>query len=108
MLRLPSRFAAVILSFAPLFSRRSWRRAEVLLIGAILVPGKRTVTSLLRIAGLRKVFQCNRCKKQVRLTAGTVFQDTKLPLTTWFSAIYHLAQSQNGISSDGAARRRGA
>jgi hypothetical protein len=53
MLRLPSRFAAVILSFAPLFSRRSWRRAEVLLIGAILVPGKRTVTSLLRIAGLR-------------------------------------------------------
>ena len=38
----------------------------------------------------RKVFQCNRCKRQVRLTAGTVFQDTKLPLTTWFQAIYHL------------------
>ena len=32
----------------------------------------------------RKVFQCNRCKRQVRLTAGTVFQDSKLPLTTWF------------------------
>src|SRR5690349_15782550 len=28
----------------------------------------------------RKVFQCNRCKKQLSLTAGTVFQDTKLPL----------------------------
>src|SRR4051812_22298150 len=26
----------------------------------------------------RKVFQCNRCKKQLSLTAGTVFQDTKL------------------------------
>ena len=38
----------------------------------------------------RRLFQCNRCKKQVRLTAGTVFQDTKLPLTTWFAAIYHL------------------
>ena len=24
----------------------------------------------------RKLFQCNRCKKQLRLTAGTVFQDT--------------------------------
>ena len=36
----------------------------------------------------RKLFQCNRCKKQVRLTAGTVFQDTKLPLTAWFTAIY--------------------
>ena len=34
----------------------------------------------------RKVFQCNRCKKQVSLTAGTVFQDTKLPLTVWFAA----------------------
>jgi DDE superfamily endonuclease len=52
MLRLPSRFAAVILCFAPLFRERSWRHAEVLLIGAILAPGQRTVTSILRIAGL--------------------------------------------------------
>ncbi|MFC7554367.1 transposase [Pseudoroseomonas wenyumeiae] len=52
MLHLPSRFAAVILSFAPLFFQRSWRHAEVLLIGAILAPGKRTVTSLLQISGL--------------------------------------------------------
>jgi hypothetical protein len=52
MLRLPARFAAVILCFAPLFRERSWRHAEVLLMGAILAPGQRTVTSLLRIAGL--------------------------------------------------------
>ena len=54
MLRLPSRFATVILSFAPLFFQRSWRHAEVLLVGAILAPGKRTVTSLLRISGLAR------------------------------------------------------
>ena len=52
MPRLPSRFAAVILCFAPLFRERSWRHAEVLLIGAILAPGQRTVTSILRITGL--------------------------------------------------------
>ena len=52
MLRLPSRFAAAILTFAPLFSQRSWKQAEVLLVGAILAPGKRTVASLLRISGL--------------------------------------------------------
>jgi hypothetical protein len=52
MLRLPARFAAVILCFAPLFRQRSWRHAEVLLIGAILAPGRRTVASILRIAGL--------------------------------------------------------
>src|SRR5215218_4060152 len=54
MLRLPSRFAAVILCFAPLFRERSWRHAEVLLVGAILAPGQRTVASLLRIAGLAR------------------------------------------------------
>src|SRR3954463_12912784 len=55
----------------------------------------------------RKVFQCNRCKKQLSLTAGTVFQDTKLPLTAWFAAIYHLTQAKNGISSIELARRLG-
>ena len=55
----------------------------------------------------RKVLQCNRCKKQVRLTAGTVFQDSKLPLTTWFAAIYHLTQGKGGISSVELGRRLG-
>jgi hypothetical protein len=51
---LPARLAALILSFAPLFRHRSWRHAETLLIGAILAPGQRTVTSLLRITGLSR------------------------------------------------------
>jgi hypothetical protein len=52
---LPSRFAAVVLAFAPVFrQQRTWRRAERLLIGAVLAPGKRTVTSLLRIVGLNR------------------------------------------------------
>src|SRR4051794_34745405 len=51
MPHLPARFAAVILCFAPLFRQRSWRHAEVLLIGAILAPGRRTVASILRITG---------------------------------------------------------
>ena len=54
MLRLPSRFASVILAFAPLFLQRSWRHAEVLLTGAILAPGQRTVTSILCITGLAR------------------------------------------------------
>ena len=31
--------------------------------------------------------------------AGNIFQSTKLPLTTWFLAIYLLAQAKNGISA---------
>ena len=52
-MHLPARFAAVILTFTPVFlQQRTWRHAELLLIGAILAPGKRTITSLLRITGL--------------------------------------------------------
>ena len=58
MLQLPSRFATVILTFAPLFCQRSWRHAEVLLLGAILAPGTRTVTRLLRITGLAQERHC--------------------------------------------------
>lgn len=49
---LPAELAFVILAFRPLFSQRVWDCARVLLIGAILAPGKRTVTSALRIMGL--------------------------------------------------------
>jgi hypothetical protein len=55
----------------------------------------------------RAVYQCNRCKHQVGLTAGTVFHWTKLPLATWFLAIYHLTQSKGGMSSVELARRLG-
>jgi hypothetical protein len=46
---LPARFAAITVAFASLFRLRTWLHAEILLVGAILAPGKRTVTSILRI-----------------------------------------------------------
>jgi len=52
MPHLPARFAEIILAFAPLFVHRSWQHAQMLLIGAILTPGQRTVTRVLRIMGL--------------------------------------------------------
>ena len=51
---LPARFATIIVAFAPLFRHRTWHHAEILLVGAILAPGKRTVTSILRITGLSR------------------------------------------------------
>jgi DDE superfamily endonuclease len=54
MLWLSSGFVSLIQSFAPLFDSRVWSCAQLLLIGAILAPGKRTVTSVLRIVGLGK------------------------------------------------------
>ena len=55
----------------------------------------------------RKLFQCNRCKHQVSLTAGTIFHATKLPLTIWFLAIHLIVSAKNGISSIELGRRLG-
>jgi DDE superfamily endonuclease len=52
MRTLPSQMIRVLLPFVPLFSRRVFRHAQVLLAGAILAPGKRTVASALRAMGL--------------------------------------------------------
>jgi hypothetical protein len=40
--------------FAPLFSKRVWQHAQLLLVGAILAPGRRTVSSALRAMGLNR------------------------------------------------------
>src|SRR3982751_870887 len=52
MLALFSGFASLIQTFAPLFDSRVWSYAQLLLAGAILAPGKRTITSVLGIVGL--------------------------------------------------------
>ena len=44
----------VLAPFAPLFSRRVWQHVQLLLAGAILAPGKRTVASALRAVGLEE------------------------------------------------------
>jgi hypothetical protein len=49
---LPEAIIRVLASFAPLFSHRVWPHAQLLLLGAILAPGARTVTAALRVMGL--------------------------------------------------------
>jgi len=49
---LPPDVLLIIGVFAPLFAKTVWQRAQVLLIGAILTPGRRTVAAVLRVMGL--------------------------------------------------------
>ena len=64
-------------------------------------------TKFCRLTTRRATFQCNHCKRQVSLLAGTVFQATKLPLTTWFLAMYCLSQAKNGLSALALGRQLG-
>ncbi len=52
MLHLPRPIIKVLHPFATVFRERTWEHAQVLLVGAILAPGQRTVTAALRIMGL--------------------------------------------------------
>lgn len=52
MRTLPQMMIRVLAPFAPLFSERVWGHVQVLVAGAILAPGKRTVSSALRAMGL--------------------------------------------------------
>jgi hypothetical protein len=47
----------------------------------------------------RRLEQCCRCRYQCSVTAGTVFHRTRIPLLTWFWAIFFLARHKKGISA---------
>lgn len=55
----------------------------------------------------RKLFECYQCGKQTSVTAGTILQDTKLPLTTWFLAAYLILTTKKGFSTLELARKTG-
>ena len=48
--------------------------------------------------GLR-YWQCSACREQTTVTCGTIFQATKLPLTSWFLAMHLLTQAKNNVSA---------
>ena len=55
----------------------------------------------------RELYQCNACRTQTSLTAGTIFASTKLKLKVWFRAMYHMTQTKQGISRLELSRRLG-
>mgnify|MGYP000444467178 CR=1 FL=1 len=55
----------------------------------------------------RKLYQCNHCRHQTSLISGTIFEQTKLPLTTWFLAIHLISQAKTGVSSLALMRQLG-
>jgi len=57
MLLLPQEFLSLMLLFAPLFSHRIWQTVLVLVVGAILAPGKRTVSAMRESNGVKPSHQ---------------------------------------------------
>ena len=47
---------------------------------------------------------CTTCRHQTTVTAGTIFQDSRLPLRLWCRAIWHVTSQKNGASALGMQR----
>ena len=55
----------------------------------------------------RILLQCAGCGYQSSVTAGTIFQDTRKPLTLWFRAMWAVTSQKNGASAIGIQRELG-
>ena len=51
---------------------------------------------------------CPACRQQTTVTAATIFNKTRTPLTTWFEAAWHVTTAKNGMSAQPLERTLGA
>lgn len=50
------------------------------------------------------LWECAGCGRQLSVTAGTIFQDSRLPITLWFRAAWWVTSQKNGVSAMGLQR----
>lgn len=52
----------------------------------------------------RNLWRCENCRRETSVMAGTIFQDSKLPLMIWIRAMWQVTSQKNGISALGLQR----
>lgn len=80
MLNLPTEIMILMQQFAPVFSERTWDWVPVLVVGAILAPGKRTVTAVLRVVGLSDEQQYQRYHRVLNRAKWSSLQASQILL----------------------------
>jgi transposase-like protein len=55
----------------------------------------------------RNQYDCDSCRYQFSVTAGTIFHDSHLPLTKWFATVYLMCESRKGMSAKQIERMMG-
>ena len=77
---LPEMIIALLTPFAPLFTRPSWAHAQVLLLGAILCRGPRTVAAALRVMGLSEERRFEKYHRELSRARWSGLQGAKILL----------------------------
>src|SRR5258706_14056532 len=106
MLAVPVTLMGVIVKFAPLFSKRVWEHAVVVVVGALLAPGKRTVTAVLRVMGLSQEGQFQKYPRVLNRAQGSSLAVARVLLGLMVRTFASAGTVVMGIA-DTLERRRG-
>lgn len=79
-MNLPSEMVAILAVFAPLFSERVWVHAQVLVVGALLAQGTRTVTQALRVMGMSQERHWTNYHRVLNRASWSTLQASKILL----------------------------
>lgn len=107
MLTLPTGFVDLTATFAFLFTKRVFQSAQVLLAGAILAPGKRTVTAALRVLGLAQESQFQTYHRVLNRAKWSALAGSRRLLLALIDAFLPAGPLIMGLD-DTIERRRGA
>ncbi len=107
MLTLPTGFADLTAAFAFLFSKRVFQSMQVLLAGAILATGKRTVTAVLRAMGLAQESHFQTYHRVLNRAKWSALAGSRRLLLTLIDAFLPAGPLIMGLD-DTIERRRGA
>lgn len=70
-------------------------------------PKTETRTTRIGTKTYRRIWWCAECRKEFSVLVGTIFEDSKIPLSKWLLAFQELCSDKNGISSCELARKLG-
>ena len=103
---LPETIILVLAPFAPLFSPRVWLHAQLLLLGAILAPGARTVTAALRVMGLAREHRFTHDHRVLNRAMWSTHQGSRL-LLGWRIMLLVPPGATIVLGADDTVERRG-
>jgi hypothetical protein len=106
MQTLPVELLPLIIEFQPLFSKPVWPYAKMLLVGAILAIGKRTVTSCLRVMGLAQENRFQNYHRVLNRARWSALAASRLLLRLLVAAFAPTGELVCGLD-DTIERRRG-
>jgi transposase-like protein len=70
-------------------------------------PYKLTPRATSKKPGRKGLYKCRACRKQFTVTVGTVFEDSRIPLSKWLLGIHLIASSKKGMSAHQIHRNLG-